>query len=308
MSDVTLDLPRLSSSEEVAFKNCRLAHAFQYIHGYQPKVTNDKLAKGIGFHEVMEVLYKGGTTEDMRARFDEWQADRLAEFGVKDTDDIEDLTLKVQLDHEGTLVWAMVEQYLEWLEETGADDEWETVAVETKAYVELEGAATVLPVKFDLIQRHKVTKRLRIVDFKTRDKFYTDTTSYQMSEQNGNYTLAVFAIYGEWPTEMVYREVRKIKASKRSKPPYVREVEVVLTRDEAFQRAREYVAVSKEVADPDHLIYANPSACCGSWKNDWRDPCMKVRQGMTPLEALEASDKFAPKDAYARYQDETPEE
>ena len=304
MEEVALELPRMSSSEETSFKTCRLAHHFQYVLGYQPVKTNHRLAQGIGFHEVMEVLYLGGSPEDMRERFEEWKANRWAEYEANG--ESEDILAKGSFGAEVELVWAMVENYLDWLDETGADDEWETVSAEEKAYIEVPGAATVMPIKLDLLQRHKETRRLRIVDFKTRDKFYTDTTAYQLAEQNGNYMLGIFALYGEWPTEMVYREVRKQAKTARSKPPYVREISVVVTKDEALYRAAEYARVSHEVADPDHLVYANPASCCGSWKNDWRDPCMKVHQGMTPLEALEASAKFAPKDAYARYQD--PEE
>lgn len=302
--DTPIDLPRMSSSEEVSFKTCRLAHHFQYVLGWQPKKTNSNLSTGIGFHEVMEVLYLRGE-ETMEERFEKWKAERYEEFASLGLTDADALLAEVEFDQQQKLVWAMVENYIEWLEETGADDDYETVSVEEKLYVELEGAATVMPMKMDLLQRNKRTGRLRMVDFKTRKTFFTDTTAYQLAEQNGNYTLGVFAAYGEWPTSMVYREVRKQANTARSKPPYVREIEVVLTIDEAMHRAAEYVKVSREVADPDHLVYANPGSCCGSWKNDWQDPCIKVHQGMTPLEALEASDKYAPKDAYARYEEDS---
>ena len=308
---MTTELPRMSSSEEVTFKTCRLAHHFQYVLGWQPVVTNSKLSTGIGFHEVMEVLYKtGGDVDAMRARYEEWKDERWAEYEAAGEDS--DILAKAKFGDQTELVWAMVENYLDWLEETGADDEWETVSVEEKLLVQVPGASTVLPCKLDLLQRHKETGLLRVVDFKTRDKFYTDTAGYQLGEQNGNYMLAVFAVYGEWPTEMAYREVRKQRKTNRSKPPYVREIAVVVTKDEALYRAREYVETSHQavLAHEGALeIIANPSSCCGGWKNDWREPCLKVHQGMTPLEALEASSKYAPKDPYARYsEEETPNE
>ena len=297
-----VELPRMSSSEETSFKTCRLAHHFQYVLGWQPKKTNSKLSTGIAFHEVMEVLYQGGSEADMRQRLAEWEEARWAELVA--VGEQEDIVERAMFGQQSELVLAMVDNYLDWLEETGADEEYETVSVEEKLLVEVPGAATLMPCKLDLLQRSKVTGRLRIVDFKTRDKFYTDTTAYQLAEQNGNYMLAVFAVYGEWPAEMVYREVRKQANTPRSKPPFVREIPVVVTKDEALYRAAEYARVSHEVADPNHLVYANPASCCGSWKNDYRDPCLKVHQGMDPLAALEASDKFAPKDAYQRYKEE----
>lgn len=158
------------------------------------------------------------------------------------------------------------------------------------------------------MQRNLKTKRLRIVDFKTAASFSTDNTKYQLSEQNGNYQLGITAVYGERPTELVYREARKMApiTNPRSKPPYFREIPVSLTRAEMQARMEEYIAISKEVTNPDRAIYANPGACCGSWKNDWQTPCIKVHAGMDPLEALETSTKYEPQDPNARYNEEGP--
>lgn len=304
-----VELPRMSSSEEVAIKTCRLAHHFEYDLGYRPKFTNDKLDLGITYHEGLEVHHLGGTLEMVLARLDERSEERWEE--IESVGLAKDASVRVEFIKARDLVAAMVENYISWSQEVGIDDDWDIVSVEEKLYIEVPGAATMMPMKMDLLQRNKRTGRLRIVDHKTRASFSSDVAPYQFAEQNGNYALGVFAAYGEVPTEMAYREARKMapQTNPKSKPPYFREITVALTVEEMKFRAAEYARVSHERMDPDRAIYANPGACCGSWKNDWREPCLLVHQGYTPLEALEASPKFAPSDAYARYTDpqEVPE-
>lgn len=292
----------MSSSEEVAFKNCRLAHLFEYDLGYRPKFTNDKLSLGISYHEALEVYYNGGTLDEIVERLGELADARWEEIQAAGL--MDDASVRVQFITDRDLVKAMVLGYVDWARDEGIDDDWDLVSVEEKIYVEVPGAATILPMKLDLVQRNKRTGRLRIVDHKTRKSFVSDTTSYQLGEQNGNYMLGIFAKYGEVPTEAVYREARKIVPSNRSKPPYFREVTINLTIEEMKTRAEEYARVSQERANPERAIYANVGSCCGSWKNDWQQPCSLVHHGYDPLEALEASDKFAPADAYARYEEE----
>lgn len=304
MSEAHAPLPKLSSSEEVAFKNCRLAHLFRYGFRYGPKVTNRKLSVGIGFHNAMEVKYLGGDLAAQHQAIDDWAEKRIAELAAS-----ADYSAKDWAEWQGdvALLHEMVDGYTEWAEAAKLDDGYTVVDVEQKHLVNIPGAATVLPIKLDLVQRSERTGRLRIVDFKTAASFSTDTTGFQLSEQNGNYQIGITAVYGERPTELAYRQARKMapKTNPRSKPPYFREIPVVLTRDEMVERMNEYVAISKLVTDPERTIYANPGSCCGSWKNDWQAPCLKVHGGMDPLEALETSNKYEPQDPNARYNEET---
>lgn len=292
-------LPRFSSSEEVAFKACRLAHHFKYDLGYDRVFINRKLSLGITVHKGLEAYYwcfdwaniKGGLDLLAEMRWEEIVEAKLAD----------DAQVKKDFDKDKALALAMVKGYINWVNDEGLDDEYEVVGIEKSALVTIPEACAVLPVKMDLIQRSTITERLRIVDFKTAAQFSVDLTKYQLSEQNGNYNLAVLAIYDELATEFAYRELRKIVPSGRSKPPYFREILVYLTPEEMLSRIENYKATAADRFDPDRNIYPNPSACCGSWKNDWQPPCLKVGLGMTPLEALEASEGYAPSDPYERY-------
>jgi len=296
------DYPVFSSSEEVAFKTCRLAHHFQYDLGYAPVITNRKLSIGIAAHLGLQAHYEGKSWEEIEDILAAFMDRRWREIEVGGLAD--DAATRVLFLQERDLVLAMVKGYIEWV--APYDEDYETVAVEQAIYVQVPEAPCLMPVKIDLVQRHQGTGRLRIVDFKTRDRFTDDTTGYQLAEQNGNYSLAVFATYHERPTELAYRELRKVIPSGRSKPPYFREIRVRLTVEEMRHRAEEYARVARERFNPDRAIFSNPSGCCGSWKSDWKEPCLKVAQGMTPLEALQSSPNYAPRDSYERYQ--VPEE
>ena len=303
MTRLVNGLPIFSSSEEVVYKTCKLAHHFEYVLGYRPIITNRKLSVGITVHAGMEVLYKGGSDAEIVELLDRLAEERWAELEEGHNEIPADVRLTFIKDRE--MVKAMVLGYREWVAEMNLDAGYETVAVEEHHYIEVPGAPCVLPIKLDLLQRNTTSGRLRIVDFKTAASFSTDTTKYQLSEQNGNYQLGIFALYGERPTELAYREMRKIAPSARSKPPYYREVRIRLTQEEMLYRAAEYKATAIERFSEDSAaLVANPSACCGSWKNDWQAPCLKVHEGYPPLVALENSPQYHLEDTYARYDQE----
>lgn len=295
-------VPVLSSSEEVLFKTCRLAHHFKHDLGVSPIVTAQKLSVGIGIHAGIEPYYRGGGKADMEAAVRTWAEERWAEFvqaGLQE-DNVTRMAFSTDVD----LVLAVVLGYPDWIESEGLDDGYETVSVEDKWYVEMPGAGCQMPVKLDLLQRHTSSGRLRIVDLKSRATFTSDISPYYISEQNANYQLAVLARYEERPMEMAYRELRKIIPSNRSKPPYYREILVPLLQEELVYRAEEYARVAADRFDPERLIYANPSGCCATWKGgDFRVPCRLVHQGHTPEEAIELSGGYSRTDPYARYED-----
>jgi hypothetical protein len=288
----------MSSSEEISFKTCRLGHAFGYRLRYAPIVTNRKLSVGIGLHECLEGHYKG---EPWKANFHKWAAERWEELVAGGVSDLAEV--KMAFIKDKALVEHLVEGYIEWALVNGIDAGWEVVEVEAKHYIDV-GAATLLPMKFDLLLQHIASGKLKLVDFKTAAGFSENPyPAFQVAEQTLNYAMGVYALYGQIP-EVEYRQLRKVnRDNANSKPPYFRVVNITVTGDEILQRQADYKRIAEERMDPDAAIYANPSACCGSWKNDWQGPCQLVHQGLDPQEALEMSSKYAPKDPYERYED-----
>ncbi len=295
-----------STSEEQAFVNCRLAHQFKYDLGYGPRITNGKLSLGTIFHVGFEWIYKEYADVDVmkmvNLAIDERRTELEEGSGPKGVP----AELAAEFVKDSALVRAMVADYRPWAIKAGVDVGWETVSVEEALVVKFPGTPVLFRGKLDLLQRSTAAGTLRVVDAKTRKTFYTDTLPYQLSEQNGNYQLAVMAVYDERPTEMVYREARKMNptTNPRSKPPYYREVAIRLTKEEMIYRAAQFAKTANEAKNPDREVYANPSACCGSWKNDWSGPCQLVHQGCDPLAALEQSPQFQPKDPDERYNKE----
>lgn len=303
IEEVRIDQPKMSSSEEMALKNCRLAHHFRYDLGYGPIMTNSKLSVGTGVHECLEAAYRGDSWRDALEAWaeDRWDELELAylgsEYGVPAEERMDFIKHK-------ELIEIMVEGYLEWAEAEGIDEGWEVVEIEERHYIDV-GAATIMPMKFDLLLRHEDSGRLKLVDFKTRKNFGGDPyTAYQLAEQTLNYAVGVFTLYGQVP-EVEYRELRKVSQKGNSKPPFYRQVNLTVTKDEMLGRIEEYKIMAEVRVDENRAIYANPSSCCGSWKNDWAKPCLLVHQGFAPEEALEmSSSKFGKQDPYERYGEE----
>ena len=292
-----------STSEEQCYVNCRLAHYFQYVLGWAPEVTNRKLSVGIIYHKGFEAIYLEHTDAEVQRIVDEAIAERRQELVEASPKGQVPAEVAMAFAQDRDLVKAMVADYRPWAEAAGVDEGYSTVSVEEPLVVQFPGTDVLFRGKLDLLQRHDTTGRLRVVDAKTRASFYKDTMPYQLSEQNGNYQLAVMATYGERPVEMAYREARKMnpKTNPKSKPPYYREVRIRLTKEEMLYRAEQFAATANEAKDPGRRIYANPAACCGSWKQDWAGPCQRVHMGMAPQEALLDAPGYAPKDPYQRY-------
>lgn len=292
---------KFSSSEERAFKTCRLAHHFRYDLGYKRVIPNRKLSVGSLVHRGLEARYKG---QDFMA-ITEASADQYWQRILAGNADMPGYTEALtNFEKDKELVLAMVKGYDTWAEETGVDDPYETIDVEQSYFVRIPGLPAGIPVRMDLVQRDKRDGSLRVVDFKTARYVPKDFTKFQLAEQNGNYQLAALAIYNERPTELGYRFLRKIIPSGRSKGPYFHEEPILLTKAELNYRVDTLRKIQAERFDPDKEVYAQPDNCCGSWKNDWRNPCMLVHSGYDPEDALEASPGYEKQeDVYDRYDD-----
>ena len=294
-----MDKPVFATTEERVFKACPMAHMFEYELGYRPQLKNRMLSTGIVVHEGLAAYYKGEDAIAVTEAYaDKWW-DEIMEAGAAVSGYAEAL-LTYRKDRE--LAMGMVANYIEHVERERWDDAYTVVAVEEAFVVDIPEAASLLPVRIDLIMRDNASGTLIPFDHKTAKAFPKDWTQYQLSEQNGNYQLAILAKYGERPSAMVYNLLRKILPSGRSKPPYFERRLIRLSEEELRYRAAEYIAVSKLRFDPDRTIFAVPDSCCGSWKADWRGPCTMVHQGVDPEEALLAH-KFVKRETYARYDD-----
>ncbi len=303
MEETKIKLPKLSASEERSFKTCRLGHHFEYDLGYRLVLPNRKLSTGIIFHEGANAHYNGLSKSEALAVVSTLCDERWQEIldGNASMSGYTEALLTFEKDR--ALVAALVGGFIDWLHESGVDDNYETVETEVAHLIEIPGACAVIPIRMDLVQRDLRTERLRIVDFKTCKGFPSDMTGYYMAEQNGNYQLATLAVFDELPTEMLYRFARKIIPSGRSKPPYFKDAPITLTNQELLYRIEEFKKVATERFDPDRAIYPQPENCCGSWKNDWRRPCTLVHQGYSPEQALAEAAGYERSDAYARYDD-----
>lgn len=288
------------------FKTCRMAHHFGYVLGYKRTIMNRKLATGIVVHRGLEHVYRGDDSAGIEAAMDEEFSSQWS--AIADNQGAEGYgEAVVTFEKDSALAKAMVFGYPDWAKETGIDDDWDVIGIEESIRVTIPGATHDLPMRLDLTQRNKRNGRIRVRDFKTCKSFPLDMDGYRLGTQNGNYSLGIMAKYNERPTEFSYVFLRKMAPSTnpRSKPPYYEEKIITRTRGELEFRAKEFIRISNEITSG-YELYASPDNCCGSWKNDWKSPCLLVHEGLDPEEALISIPGYHKADTYKeRYEEMT---
>jgi RecB family exonuclease len=127
----------------------------------------------------------------------------------------------------------MIEGYLEWTAETGADADWETVATEADIQVPMPGPMSgqvTLRARLDQVQRETSTGRLAFQDYKTAANFERHEV-LALDPQFKFYSLLQQLAIGLLPGELpdpgqpvvsggVVTTLRRVKRTAKSEPPY----------------------------------------------------------------------------------------
>jgi RecB family exonuclease len=172
----------ISNSELGTFKDCRRKWWFGTYRGLQPKArkATGPLALGTRVHAALEAYYTdlqdpievyNGLVEDER-----FQLYALEQ----DTTDF---------DKESELGRVMIEGYLQWLEETGADAQLEVIGAEKKLSSTIMDGRVELIGKVDARVRRKTDGVVLSMDHKTVASFDSITKIAHLSEQPKMYHL-----------------------------------------------------------------------------------------------------------------------
>jgi hypothetical protein len=200
---------------------------------------------------------------------------------------------------EADLCRAMIEGYIEWLAETGADQFIEVIAPEEKVLVPIDmvgpqGEVVMLLGKLDVrIRRTNDGARL-FMDHKTVGNLTTPTRTLHMDEQMMHYNLLEYLQLlqaggtGERSDGGLYNMLRKVKRTARATPPFYDRVEV---RHSVEVLRQYYTRVIGEITDlletkkkldegqPRNLVaYPHPTNDC-TWKCDFFHICPMFDDG-----------------------------
>lgn len=172
------------------------------------------------------------------------------------------------IEKDAALARIMVEGYLEWLEETGADFELEVVEPERPVEVRL----VRLPSGREVMLRGKLDGKVRLrggwlafLEHKTVGNFVDLPATAQINRQLLTYGLLEYleAIEGgdERPRTggALLNMLRKVKRTARAKPPFYERADVRHNVEELRNHWRHTVAVAKKIAEAEAALDAGAS-------------------------------------------------
>lgn len=321
----------VSNSEVQTFKRCRRKWWLKWYRNLEVKVEDPTGARALGnrVHRALKALYvpAGQTPQDPRdalerAITDDWTklTKAVAEQGWGEPP----ATLVDQFQKDTSLERAMVEGYVEWLAETGADRGLEVVAPETYVEVDLEvpgpaGRPTKLIGKLDVrLIRESDGVRL-FMDHKSVGDLTRPVKTVHIDEQMLHYHLIEWLKFLQGEEEMrcdgaIYNMLRKVKRTAKANPPFYGRVEVRHNERELTSFRTRLIGTIQQMAvvrdrldageDPLLIVFPTPTSNC-SWDCDFFAVCPMFDDGSRVEDALEAQYRVAnPLGYYATPADE----
>lgn len=304
---VPLPDPRqVSNSEVQAFKRCRRKWWLTYHRKLKlrERKPTGPLAIGTRVHLALATMYDPETAGRVnpfdvleRAVTEDWTTYKhaLTASGAP-----EDPNVITQFNKDIALERIMLEGYVQWLAESGADSELTLVSAETymESPIKVPGRDNVSIIgKLDArVIRNTDGVRL-FVDHKTTQTFDMLERGLSMDEQMLHYHLL------EWLSEVedgrcdgaIYNMLRKVKRGPTAVPPYYKRTEVRHNEQELNSyRARlsgviyDMLAVEDKLnsgEDPSSVVYPSPNRNC-SWDCDFFRICHMLDDGSRAEDAL----------------------
>lgn len=301
------DLVPISNSELQCFKSCKRKWWLAYYRGLRPKQSKafGPLALGTRLHAALEGYYADNldlVQEYVRLL----QIDR-----VKLTATEQDTA---KFDSEGELGRIMLEGYVNWLEETGADSGLEIVGAEKKVSALLMNDKVELRGKLDLRVKRRVDNVRLFLDHKSVASFDSITRTAHMSEQGMMYQLLETLTTEEGDERcdgLIYNMLRKVKRSANARPPFYERLEVHWNRKtmQAFWSRlhgtiSEMLRVREQLdkgADHTYVAFPTPTQDC-TWKCEFFAVCPMFDDGSAAEELIDVY--YTQDDPYQRYENE----
>lgn len=307
-----MSLRRYTNSEITTWRTCRRAWWLKYYRRLAvawdgPQVSAASL--GTLVHLGLEAHHLG---QDALGRLDsKVEVDREALVEA----DVSEHRLKA-FNKQAVLARAMIEGYLDWLEESGADANYEFIAAEQSVEIEIGGGRTLLG-KLDAKVRRRDTGEVRFLDNKTVQSIDGTIESAYRSSQFRHYALLESELLrrGELDSPqaggVVLNMLRKVGRGPSSKPPFYGRHEfsfnATVVSSHYVQVVAELDRIEQARAELDYghshhrVVPPSPSRDC-SWRCEFKDICPGFDDG-SDVETL-ISWGFRVGDPLARYETE----
>lgn len=301
----------ISNSEIQTYKDCRRKWWLSYYRGLSRKSKEviGPLPLGSRIHNALEAYYKDGINP-VTAYMEFLSEDRF-KFAV--SEDAGDEKKQAKFDSEAELGRIMLEGYLDWLDETGADSDIEVLGVEQKVSAIVLDGRVELQGKTDMKVRELSTGNRLICDHKSAASFNEYYQTAHMSEQLQLYSLLEKMQKTEDTTPVdggMYNLLRKVKRGASAKPPFYERITVRFNNksiENFWSRVNGELHDMMSTRDAldagiDHQVvaYPSPSRDC-TWKCPFFQACTMFDDGSAAELWLENFTEVT--DPYARYED-----
>jgi hypothetical protein len=275
----------MSNSELTTWQWCKRKWMLKYYEQLSIPPSSESstgvMKLGTRLHVVLEYMYG-------------WNADPYHVLSViyqhekqyQSPETVDELTKEHQL------AVKMIEGYLEWLDETGADEDIEIVSTERDVAVDGPHGVT-LRARLDMRVRQRSTGTIRFIDHKTLADLNGKAATLEKDPQMRFYALvdkleALQEKRDERAEGGIYNMIRRSKRTARAKPPFYARVETDYNDETLRSVYFKIHAVIGEIVEArrrldtgeDHrtVAYPNPGADC-SWKCEFAAMCPLMDDG-----------------------------
>jgi len=232
----------LTSSELSSWQHCHRCWWITYYRQLRA-IREDRsvLRTGTLYHRGLEAYYRGA----------EHPLDWVKRKSLKLIEENEGLADKIA--EEAHLAGIMLDGYMQWLEETGADADLEFYATEAALEVALGDSGFTLRGKLDARARHRSNGARVFVEHKSVQSLKDLPKTAQTNPQFLNYELLEFedlranGAEGERADGTLLNMGRKVKRTARAKPPFYGRHEVHHSLEELRSHWRHIVTVGREI-------------------------------------------------------------
>lgn len=295
------DARLISHSEVATFKRCRRKWWLAWYRGLRLRSESPTGVRAIGdrVHRALAEWY----VSDSTLRVDPREA--LAKLTHSDTEqvsmkfsDSENLAdILLQMKKDADLEMAMIEGYVQWLEESGADANLEVLASEQyreahfPALAGRAGAPVYIIAKLDARIRRRTDGVVLYMDHKTVADFASKSLNLVLDEQMLWYDLIEIinlTPLGERSGGALYNMMRRVKRTVKAKPPFFQRLEVLHNKHQITSFYHQLYGVLQDIlrlenqldlgADHQQVAYPTPNGNC-SWDCDYRVICPLFNDG-----------------------------
>lgn len=272
----------VSNSEVQTFKDCPRRWWLAWHRGLKPrtrKVTG-VASTGTRLHVALATLYTPGSVvsaatnalvkaqaADQLEIEGQLNAAQFSEFAESETtrlnEDYDKLLKSFDLEH------AMLEGYLEWIEETGIDQHLEVISVEQRIEVDFVDESTTIarswryPVKLiaklDARARNMLTGAIKFIDHKTVGSLHDMTLGL-------NQQILHYQVIDDLLTEpeqpraegALYNMLKKVKRTRAAKPPFFARIPIDHNRFELTGYVAQLIGMIDRIEQTEKPLESHP--------------------------------------------------